>query len=79
LNAPKPNSVLRKTAGFAAACIGIEKFLDLGDIAVRAVGQNQGSVGQAVTVALTNKLARIALAIMTTGELFRLEAPIAPS
>src|SRR5271163_2991490 len=32
-----------------------------------------------VTVALANKLARIAWAIMTTGELFRSEAPIAPA
>jgi transposase len=31
------------------------------------------------TVALANKLARIAWAIMTTGELFRSEAPIAPA
>jgi transposase len=32
-----------------------------------------------VTVALANKLARIAWAIMTTGELFRSEAPTAPA
>jgi hypothetical protein len=30
-------------------------------------------------VALANKLARIAWAIMTTGELFRSEAPTAPA
>jgi transposase len=32
-----------------------------------------------VTVALANKLAHIAWAIMTTGELFRSEAPTAPA
>ena len=31
-----------------------------------------------VIVAIANKLARIAWAIMTTGELFRSDAPIAP-